>query len=621
MINPADISVIVQGAIDKQNTPHCLGSIRNYLPGAEIILSTWKGSDTAGLDYDVLIENDDPGATICDLSDNTVNNVNRQIISTLNGLNVVKTKYALKIRSDILLKNINFLNYFEQFVDHRNSEYNIFSRRIVINNFYTADRNTTNLILHPSDWVQFGLLSDLLKLWNIPLQPEPESSQYFKDKPNPIDINNARTYRYIPEQYILKSCLDKNNIHMVFEHFGDYNDKNSEQSDLIFANNFIIVDYENYGIEFIKFDPYKFNSNHQMTFHKWLKLYKKYCDVNFILPAEGSHINLSNISFVIQGELKPEIYPQITKNIRRFFPGAEIVLATYVGTSINGFDYDKVALIEDPGAYPYNSQPKAKPNNVNRQIQTTLAGLNIATRKYVFKMRSDFILNGRDFLSYFNQFPKSDPKYNVFDNKILAAVFFARDPRVKDHPLPFHPSDIAFFGLRSDLLNLFDIPLMPKEEATYYKHKKNLYCRYVPEQYLWINCLRKNGKNIVCDHQRDCNASIAEETERYIASNFIYLDYNQFNLIPTKKLRLFSENKFDNIITHIEWQKLYKQYVDTTHQVPNRDKVRDTIMHKLKRTRQYALIAKFMTFLIPLKGIRRSLRRKLIRAMTKNIRL
>jgi hypothetical protein len=358
-----------------------------------------------------------------------------------------------------------------------------------------------------------------------------------------------------------------------------------------------------------------------------LKNYKRYCDGYYRISEEvknhynGAGIELDEISFIIQGEFKPEIYPQITKNIRQFFPGAEIVLATYAGTNAKGLDYDKLALVEDPGYYPYDDRPKAKPNNINRHIRTTLSGLKIATRKYAFKIRSDFIVNGRDFLAYFSQFPKSDPKYKIFENKILASVFFSRDPRVKSYPMPFHPSDTAFFGLRTDLINLFDIPLMPKEEATYYKLKTTSFCRYVPEQYLWINCLRKNGKDIQCDHQRDYNPQISEETERYAVSNFIYLDYGQFNLTPPKKLLLFSENEFDNIITHIEWQMLYKKYVDTTHQVPTEDKLRDTIMIKFKRVRLYSLVAKYTVFLIPLKGIRRKLRKTLIKYMTKDFSL
>ena len=63
-------------------------------------------------------------------------------------------------------------------------------------------------------------------------------------------------------------------------------------------------------------------------------------------------INNKEISFVIQGALNPEIYPKITENIQQFFPGAEIILATYAGTNTNGLDHDKIALVEDPGYYP-----------------------------------------------------------------------------------------------------------------------------------------------------------------------------------------------------------------------------------------------------------------------------
>jgi hypothetical protein len=101
MIDFKDISVVVQGPVIGKNankkterhTELCLESIRKYLPGAYIILSTWKGSDFSGLDYDSVVENDDPGGNIMgDFSKNCF----RQIVSSLNGLKTVKTKYALK---------------------------------------------------------------------------------------------------------------------------------------------------------------------------------------------------------------------------------------------------------------------------------------------------------------------------------------------------------------------------------------------------------------------------------------------------------------------------------------------------------------------------------------------
>ena len=78
-IKSKDISVVVQGAINSEVTPKCLESIRKYLPEAEIILSTWEGSDVVGLDYDKLVLNKDPGTFIYKRSNGAIteNNMNR----------------------------------------------------------------------------------------------------------------------------------------------------------------------------------------------------------------------------------------------------------------------------------------------------------------------------------------------------------------------------------------------------------------------------------------------------------------------------------------------------------------------------------------------------------------
>lgn len=91
IINSQDITVVVQGPIigkpddsfEEKHTQICLQSIRKYLPKAEIVLSTWEGSDVRGLDYDVLIENKDPGKSM--MGDFSINCF-RQIVSSINGL-------------------------------------------------------------------------------------------------------------------------------------------------------------------------------------------------------------------------------------------------------------------------------------------------------------------------------------------------------------------------------------------------------------------------------------------------------------------------------------------------------------------------------------------------------
>lgn len=56
-----DISIVIQGAVDKINTPKCVKSLRKYFPGSQIIVSTWEGTNINALDADDFILSKDPG--------------------------------------------------------------------------------------------------------------------------------------------------------------------------------------------------------------------------------------------------------------------------------------------------------------------------------------------------------------------------------------------------------------------------------------------------------------------------------------------------------------------------------------------------------------------------------
>ena len=96
-IKSSEISVVVQGAVDKELTPKCLLSIRKYLPEAEIILSTWEGTDVSGLSYDKVLLNKDPGAFPYLRNSLKSNNLNRYLVSSRNGIQKASKKYILKI--------------------------------------------------------------------------------------------------------------------------------------------------------------------------------------------------------------------------------------------------------------------------------------------------------------------------------------------------------------------------------------------------------------------------------------------------------------------------------------------------------------------------------------------
>ena len=176
-------------------------------------------------------------------------------------------------------------------------------------------------------------------------------------------------------------------------------------------------------------------------------------------------INSDNISFIIQGLIHPYINLQISE-LRKHFPHSEVIVSTCNVPNIEIHNADKIIVSPDPGFFYHKKYNCININNVNRQIVSTLAGLKASSKEFSFKLRSDFFITGNEFLTYFDKFPLFDDKYRVFEHKLLASCYFSRNPNI---PIayPLHPSDLAFFGKRSDLINLFDIPLMDEKEAYY----------------------------------------------------------------------------------------------------------------------------------------------------------
>ena len=169
-----DITAIVQGPIEKDLTQKCLRSIRNLLPGARIVLSTWQGSDVTGLDYDSLVYNDDPGSNVNMpylFGGNVDINFNRQLVSTSSALELVDTRYTLKIRTDMALINDGFCKYFYCY-PRREKKWALFKERIVVP-FYIWCSNDLMLngkLVHfhqpyyMNDNAWFGLTDDIRTL-------------------------------------------------------------------------------------------------------------------------------------------------------------------------------------------------------------------------------------------------------------------------------------------------------------------------------------------------------------------------------------------------------------------------------------------------------------------------
>ena len=289
----SNISIIVQGAIDKKETPKCLKSIRKYLPDAEIILSTWEGSDVSNLDglYDILVLNKDPQAIVFDNIENKPNNLNRIILSSQNGIKQATKKYVLRIRSDLVLKNNNILKLNNDFTI-RNSDISLFKEKIYAFNIFSIKyeylkKVRQKTLFHISDWCYLGLKEDIEELFNIPLVKEPDFSKYFEvHKKQTNDIYSSRMWAMSPEQYITSQNAKKVFPNLKFENYLDTSDENTEISEKFIINNFRIFSQKEWGIKnnkkayknvtMLMRSPFSYYSNIAQK-----EDYKKYCDSEY----------------------------------------------------------------------------------------------------------------------------------------------------------------------------------------------------------------------------------------------------------------------------------------------------------------------------------------------------
>lgn len=311
----------------------------------------------------------------------------------------------------------------------------------------------------------------------------------------------------------------------------------------------------------------------------------------------------SNITFVMQGPIVPHVTLDSLASIRRTFPASPIILSTWTGYDISNLIYDELICSDDPGGFYYSDREDNWQNNVNRQIVSTLAGLQRVQTEYAFKIRTDFKITGDDFLKYWNRYPAVVPDYKVFGDKLLACSYFSRNPSSRMN-FPYHPSDLAFFGKTADVMHLFNVPLMTETEA-YLDTKNRRFNRYAAEQYLFINCLRKCGKSVLLECYNDISRSNIIETEKYFASNFVFLTFEQFNLEP-KKIHFFMHidpEGFGSCYTHNEWIHLHQKHADSSVKVPSRDKERERIEFFLRMNKEKGKLKKHINnFITPIKG-------------------
>lgn len=295
-----EITFVVQGPVTFKNnidiTLVCLKSIEHNYPNSKIIFSTWE-NQILSAEYNSfkIIRNVDPGSGYRDKKKSIFNNINRQIISSLNGIKSVETKYAVKVRSDIYFTNNDLASYFSKYSNY-DIDYKFLKERVVITNVTSINpKQKQKLPFHPCDWIYFGLKEDLECIFTIPFVKEPEFSDWFLTHKIPASSPfHDITARYSAENYIWSNFLRKF-VKIEFENLADLSEVNIELTEKSFANNLVIVHPEKLGIENLKTNLGSAYFQYTYTTNDWKKIYNKYANGK----AKVSLVDIEKISILI----------------------------------------------------------------------------------------------------------------------------------------------------------------------------------------------------------------------------------------------------------------------------------------------------------------------------------
>ena len=174
-----DTAIVIQGPIAYENnyTAETFKFYRSIYPRVPIIVSTWQGEATDKFRKEcannsvILLESEMP-------KNRGLGNVNLQLKSSFEGIKYIhdntSAKFALKIRSDQRINYFNFLVYFKNLLKTFPPKGDKLNQRII----FLGSHDTKGHPFHPHDFLAFGNITDIFKLYDIPLYDNEREQKY-----------------------------------------------------------------------------------------------------------------------------------------------------------------------------------------------------------------------------------------------------------------------------------------------------------------------------------------------------------------------------------------------------------------------------------------------------------
>jgi len=239
MIADSTISFVVQGPVIKEGentTKEVLNSIRKNFPNSEIILSTWKNEAVDGLECDQVVFSDLPDSL--NLYTGHQCNINRQIVSTLNGIHAASNKYLVKTRTNTLFTGNEILAVYH------NEQASVFKQLVYTIDLFSRDQYKSSVksfhdgfLHHPSDIFLLGLKEDIEQLFSCEMATKA------------LMLNKGGLGILAPEQYLWMNLLiRKQQIKDYKNSLVKYNPEACYKSEKLLFENFRVYHFETLGV-------------------------------------------------------------------------------------------------------------------------------------------------------------------------------------------------------------------------------------------------------------------------------------------------------------------------------------------------------------------------------------
>ena len=234
--------MVVQGPVgplgDATSTSAVIASLRAAFPDAELILSSWNGARTDGLDVDTVVLSTDPGVGAMG------SNVNRQIVSSRAGIARATRRYVLKTRTDILFYSGRILESWGRYPG-RAPFGAIFQERLLVGSLFTRRPSLISPYpFHPGDWVFLGRRDDMGKLFSVPLQHSAAAVAPVTDHLHRtlLQIHGSSAHLAIPEQYLWVQAMRTAGHDAPLRYWCDLTPETLVRSEVALVQNAVVLD-------------------------------------------------------------------------------------------------------------------------------------------------------------------------------------------------------------------------------------------------------------------------------------------------------------------------------------------------------------------------------------------